>query len=630
MQARLLLQEMIDSSANAMLLAGADGRICAANAACADLFGWTIGELLARYVDDLVPPRFRENHRDGRNRFDGRPCAFGGDGGLCGLRSDATEFDAEISLGAVVGDKILVTIGDVTRRERPHAALDEREEQMRIFIDHVPVALAMFDREMRFLSASRCWRTLYGLDGRDLQGRLFYDVMPDVPQGWRSAHRHALEGAVERVEEERLDRADGTVRWLRWEARPWRSDAGGIGGLILFTEDVTARKQIEEDRERLRHEIDRQRALLQTVVDTIPAGLALLVGDDFRVALANAAQANLVGGDGPVVGRAIADVWTGLLDSGGQRPLEHARRSGEAVHRTDLPVMVERGGHREEAFFDIDFVPVRNETGQVAGLLLVSSESTERVRDRRKIREKDAAIHRLRSEMERTMAFQVASQTVAAIAHDLKQPLTAVLAYSEAALSMVQAGNPRPERLRQALQAGAAQAERAGRSVDELMQFFRKSQAEMEPVLLQEVAAEALSIVEGDASDELQASLEATADLRPVRANRQQVQKVFVNLLRNGAQAMSGAGTPSPSISITIASAPKGNEAVVTVRDTGPGLDAARLNRVFEPFYTTKPEGLGMGLTISRSIVERHGGRLWCENEAGAGAAFHFTMPFVD
>lgn len=123
--------------------------------------------------------------------------------------------------------------------------LRESEERFQLFVEHAPAALAMFDREMHYLHVSRRWRTDYGLGERDLRGVSHYEVFPEVPERWRNAHRRGLAGEVLREEDDRWERADGSVQTLRWEIRPWHDKTGAIGGIVIFTEDITERKRAE-------------------------------------------------------------------------------------------------------------------------------------------------------------------------------------------------------------------------------------------------------------------------------------------------------------------------------------------------------------------------------------------------
>ena len=120
------------------------------------------------------------------------------------------------------------------------------EELLKIFVKNVPVGVAMFDCEMRYLQVSDRWCADYGVDASQVVGRLHYELVPDLPERWKQAHRRTLEGHTLRAEEDRWDRQGGVVTWIRWETRPWKTPSGAVGGIMLFAEDITHRKQMEE------------------------------------------------------------------------------------------------------------------------------------------------------------------------------------------------------------------------------------------------------------------------------------------------------------------------------------------------------------------------------------------------
>jgi signal transduction histidine kinase len=244
-------------------------------------------------------------------------------------------------------------------------------------------------------------------------------------------------------------------------------------------------------------------------------------------------------------------------------------------------------------------------------------------------RRQEAALKALRAEMEELLKLQVASQTAAAIAHELNQPLNALASYADAALRLLQAGNPAPEKLQRAVEGGAAQAQRAGQVVRELLHFFQRRDTPIEAIDLKQAIDRALAVVESSGVGGLDAVVDLAPALRPVRASRLQIEKVLVNLVSNGADAMRAAGVSPQSITITVRPAAEDNMAQVTVRDCGPGLSEEAARRVFTPFYTTKPSGIGMGLAVSRALVEANGGRLWTEPAPGRGGIFHFTLAFA-
>jgi PAS domain S-box-containing protein len=140
----------------------------------------------------------------------------------------------------------LALVTDISERKRTGAALRESEEKLRLFIEHAPAALAMFDSQMRYLAVSRRWLADYRLEDKKIIGRSHYEVFPEIPDGWRGAYRRGLEGEVVRVDEDFFPSLDGKIQCLRWEVRPWKQADGTIGGIVALTEDLTARKQAEE------------------------------------------------------------------------------------------------------------------------------------------------------------------------------------------------------------------------------------------------------------------------------------------------------------------------------------------------------------------------------------------------
>lgn len=231
-----------------------------------------------------------------------------------------------------------------------------------------------------------------------------------------------------------------------------------------------------------------------------------------------------------------------------------------------------------------------------------------------------------RSELETLIEQQVAAQTAAAIAHELNQPLVSISAYSDAALRMLRKGMTSSDKLIHALESSVEQAQRAGRTLHELIDFLHSGDIVATPLDIHGVVRDAVAIAR-DNCRPFRAAIGIDAELPPVLGNRLQLQKVLVNLIHNGVEAMGDDADREAEIQISVRTLAASHAAQVTVHDNGPGLDAETAARVFEPFFTSKATGIGLGLAISRALIEAHGGELWLDVD-GPGATFHFTVPF--
>lgn len=241
--------------------------------------------------------------------------------------------------------------------------------------------------------------------------------------------------------------------------------------------------------------------------------------------------------------------------------------------------------------------------------------------------EKKLQIHR--GETENILKQQVAARTASAIAHELNQPLAAISAYSEVVLHALDNESFIAPHLRRALQGCVEQAQRAGRSLHELLAFLQKGELITEQSNLAEIIHEALNFVYEDGYGRFYPLLRLQQDLPPVQCNRIQVQKVLVNLFRNAIEAMNVTDTPHLTIVTEVQTVGLQHFALISVQDNGPGLDSSVSKRVFEPFFTTKSSGIGMGLAISRALIEANGGQLWIDVDARPGATFKFTLPLA-
>lgn len=235
-----------------------------------------------------------------------------------------------------------------------------------------------------------------------------------------------------------------------------------------------------------------------------------------------------------------------------------------------------------------------------------------------------------RDESENIFKQQVAAITASAIAHELNQPLAAVSAYSEVVLHALQTDtlDSKLTHLRKALEGCVTQAQRAGDSLHELIDFLHKGELVTEKVNINNVINQALYIVSHDGHGSFYPILQLEPTLPHVKCNHVQIQKVLVNLFRNASEAMTKIESPTLKISSAINDSNK-KEAIVIVEDNGSGIEASVAKHVFQPFFTTKPTGIGMGLSISKALVKANGGQLWLDTDVKYGSRFCLTLPLT-
>jgi len=237
---------------------------------------------------------------------------------------------------------------------------------------------------------------------------------------------------------------------------------------------------------------------------------------------------------------------------------------------------------------------------------------------------------RLRQQLLHSARVAAMGELAASLAHELTQPLAAILSNAQAALRLMATQPPDIEEVRASLVDIVDDDKRAADVIKATRTLLKGGESDYALVDANDVVRQVAALTRGEAlARDIAINLELAAHLPPVWGNRVQLQQVVLNLLLNGLEVM-GEGERGFREIVVRTSDQRGKNVLVAVRDSGPGVDVAHANLLFETFYTTKEEGLGMGLAINRSIVERHGGRIWAENNADRGATFYVTLPVAE
>ena len=234
---------------------------------------------------------------------------------------------------------------------------------------------------------------------------------------------------------------------------------------------------------------------------------------------------------------------------------------------------------------------------------------------------------RLQHEIAHVGRVSMMGQLASALAHEINQPLGAILRNAEAAELFMQSKTPDLEEIRAILADIRTDDQRAGSVIDRMRTLLKRHVLDTQLLDLTELVGNVAELARPEAATRhVKLTVNLPSDLPSVRGDRVHLQQVLLNLILNGMDALNGAGPESRRVTVS-ARVDAARTVEIAVSDTGHGIAAEKLTHVFDPFFTTKPDGMGMGLPISRTIVESHGGRLWAENNNGSGATFRFTLP---
>ena len=362
---------------------------------------------------------------------------------------------------------------------------------------------------------------------------------------------------------------------------------------------------------------ERRRAqqLTRHIFETAPDAIAV-IGRDYRYQRVNPVyERTLQMPAERIIGLKVSDIFGRRVFEQVLKPRLDRCLAGEQVAFGDWFML--RGARR---YYSVIYAPLQLDSEEVDAALAMTRDLTGHMLASEALRDAEAALARVN----RVTTLGVLA---ASIAHEVNQPLGAMITSAAACTRWLAAQPPQMEKAHSALQRIAADGRRAGQVVDRIRALVNRQPPRRDRVDLNEAIAEVIALT-GDEMRRKAITLQTAlaADVPPIEGDRVQIQQVVLNLLVNASDAMSGAG--SPVRELVVGSARDGGGGVIVeVRDTGPGVDPGDADRLFEAFYTTKEDGIGMGLSISRSIIEAHGGRLEVTPNVPQGAVFRFSLP---
>jgi PAS domain S-box-containing protein len=263
--------------------------------------------------------------------------------------------------------------------------------------------------------------------------------------------------------------------------------------------------------------------------------------------------------------------------------------------------------------------PVLTASGDLVQFLGSSTDIT----DHKRAEQEHEKLRQLEAELAHINRVSMLGEMAASLAHEIKQPIAAAITSANSCVEWLVHEPPNVEKALTTAARIDRYGKRAAEIIDRMRSFYRKSAPQHELVDVNGIIQEMLTLLKGEATrSSIAMRMDLCAELPKIMADRVQVQQVFMNLMLNAIEAMNESGGE-----LTVKSEPQDGQLQLSVSDTGPGLPDGNVDQIFSAFFTTKPQGSGMGLAISRSIVESHGGRLWATANDGRGATFRFTLP---
>src|SRR6266481_5924429 len=507
------------------------------------------------------------------------------------------------------------TVIDITERKRAEEDLRASERKYRHLVDTTPAFIhtALPDGTLDFLS--RGWLEYGGLPQTDfLDWRWTAAIHPEDLEGFVDKWRAALASGEPFVGESRVRRADGEYRWILQRNVPLRDETGKIVKWYGTGIDIEERKRAEES---------------------------------LRNSEAYLAEAQRLSHTGSWAWSPEHDIryWSEEC----YRVLSFDPRDGlprfedffQRIHPDDQPGFLEliQTAIREKAEWEADYRivhpdgpvrdihvvghPVLSTSGHLVEFVGTVIDVTERGR----AEQERARLRQMEADLAHINRVSTLGEMAASLAHEITQPIATARNNARAALNFLDGQPPELGEVREALACVVGDADRAGEIIDRIRDHIRKAPPRKARFDLNDAIDEVIVLGRSAITkNEVSVQTRLAEGLFPVEGDRVQLQQVILNLVLNAVEAMSSVKAGPRDLLIGTEQI-QGNGVLVTVRDSGPGIGPENLERVFEAFYTTKTTGVGMGLSICRSIVDTHGGRLWADANEPRGAVFRFTLP---
>ncbi|HYL15561.1 MAG TPA: PAS domain S-box protein [Terriglobales bacterium] len=599
---------VVETATDAVVSIDEDSEILFVNPATTKIFGYDTSELIGRPLMMLMPESLRKLHEAGFRRYlaTGERHLNWQGAELTALRKNGQEFPVEVSFGEMIsnGQKIFTGfIRDISEKKRAEDELRRQKEFFQKIFENIPVLIAFRgkDRELQLVNPE--WERTTGWKLEEIREQnpdILAEFFPDPH--YRQVIRDLIATSTGQWNDIQLRARDERVIDL---ASTFVHLSGG--STLFIGRDITERKRAEA-------ELRESEARFRLVADSAPV-MIWMSGTDKLCTYFNKPWLDFTGRS---IDRELGNGWAEGVDPEDlQRCLDTYTQAFDRREAFRMEYRLRRHDGEFRWVLDIG-APRFNPDGSFAGYIGSCIDVTEQ-------RRSDEQLRQVQEDLARVTRVVAMGELAAAIAHEVNQPLTAIVTNANFCLRRLDGATSKPDELRAAITAIASDGTRASGVISRIRSLLKKGAPDRAELDINEIIQDVTTLLRHEFTrSRVSLRTELASDLPRVPGDPVQLQQVLINLIMNAIEATSSSTSGRRTILIRSAKNPDG--VLVQVQDSGPGIAPELADRIFEPFFTTKAEGIGMGLSISHSIVESHGGHLGIV-PSSTGALFEFTLP---